>query len=69
MEDRGEVIYNWIKERVDEGCTAYATTCLRSIKITAGTFTRGLIRYRNGHCEVARGRHWDSINFCKISAI
>ena len=64
----GEKIYNWIVERLNEGRTCYATTYLRSIKITKKNLDAGLVRLHNGHCEIARGKQWDSINFCKITA-
>lgn len=63
---QGEKIYNWITARHAEGRTVYATTYLKSIKIAPKH--ADLVRLHNGHCEVARGRHWDSINFCKITA-
>lgn len=66
--DRGEQIFNWIKAQTDEGATVYAATYLKVLKITRKNMERGLVRYRGGHCEVARGRNWDSINFCKITA-
>lgn len=62
----GDKIYRWINERLDEGCTVYATTYLRSIKIQAKH--RHMVRVRGEHCEVQQGRRWDSINGCKITA-
>jgi len=64
--DRGEKMYNWIVARLDEGMTVYATTYLISLKLSKKH--KAMIRYRNGHCEVQRGRRWDSINGCKITA-
>ena len=64
----GQMIFDWINARHAEGMTVYATTYLKSIKITKRAVERGLVRVNGPHCEVARGRHWDSINGCKITA-
>ena len=63
---RGATIKAWIDERHSEGMTVFATTALRSIKIAPKH--AGLVRVNGDHCEVAQGRRWDSINYCKITA-
>ena len=65
--NRGKQIYDWIMARLDEGYTVYASTHLKRIEIKPKH--RGLVRLNGAHCEVARGRHWDSINFCRIEAV
>ena len=65
--NRGKRIYDWIMARLDEGYTVYASTHLVHIKITPKH--RDLVRFRDGHCEVCRGRRWDSINLCRIEAV
>ena len=62
--DRGQEIYDWIVTRINEGLTVYACTYYHATKITKSAIDRGLVRYHNGHCEIARGRSWDSINYC-----
>jgi len=64
--NRGETIKKWIDARHAEGMTVYATTAWRSTKIDPKH--SNLVRLNGDHCEVARGRRWDSINFCKITA-
>jgi hypothetical protein len=61
-----ERMHEWIAARLSEGRTVYATSYGHAIKITPKHVD--LIRVRNGHCEVQRGRRWDSINGCKITA-
>ena len=63
----GQKIYNWIKERTDEGKTVYITTYTRCTKIQKKHMSYAL-RVKGNHCEMVRGKHWDSINFCKITA-
>jgi hypothetical protein len=64
----GDKIYNWIKEQVESGKTVYASTHLRSIKISKKTIE--LVRVKGLHCEVLQGKQgWVSINFCKITAV
>ena len=65
-QNRGQKIYAWIQARLTEGLTVYASTHLKTIKITPKYSE--LVRYHNGHCEVARGKHWDSINWTRITA-
>lgn len=67
MQDRGKRIYEWIMERLDEGYTVYASTHLKRIEIKPKH--RRLVRFRDGHCEVCRGRRWDSINLCRVEAV
>ena len=62
----GKTIYTWIMERLSEGRTVYATTYLVSIKIQPKR--RDMVRLSGNHCEVQRGRRWDSINGCRIPA-
>lgn len=64
---RAEEIMNWIKDRHAEGRTVYASTHLRSIKIAPKHAAQ--VRVRGDHCEVQMGKRWDSINYCKITAI
>jgi hypothetical protein len=64
----GQTIFDWISARLDEGLTVYATTYLRSIKITKRNLDRGQVRVAGQHCEVQMGKRWDSINGCKITA-
>ena len=63
----GQKIYDWIDARLNEGRTVYATTYLRSTKLTKKNLPQ--IRVRGEHCEVQFGKRWDSINYCKITAI
>lgn len=65
---RGQQIMDWIKAQHEAGRTVYATTYLKSIKIQAKHVAAGMVRVSGDHCEVQRGRSWDSINFCKITA-
>lgn len=65
-EEIGTKIYNFIMQQLDAGRTVYATTYLRSIKIAPKH--RAMVRLSGKHCEVQRGRSWDSINGCKITA-
>ena len=64
--DRGTTIFNWINEQLNAGRTVQATTYLTVTRIKPKH--RDMLRVRNGHCEVQRGKHWDSINYCKITA-
>jgi len=66
--DRGQEIYDWIVTRVNEGYIVYARTYYHVTKITKAHVDRDLVRYYNGHCSVARGRNWDSINYCSFIA-
>ncbi len=63
---RGQTIYNWIKARHAEGLTVYCATYLKTIAIAPKH--AALVRVHGEHCEVARGKHWDSINWTKITA-
>lgn len=63
---KGQEIHDWIMARLDEGRTVYATTYLVQIRITAKH--RDCLRVSGDHCEVQRGKHWDSINGCRITA-
>jgi hypothetical protein len=63
---RGETIKAWIDARHADGLTVYATTALKSIAIAPKH--AHLVRLNGSHCEVARGKKWDSINYCKITA-
>lgn len=60
-------MYDWIMARLDEGRTVYATNYLRSVKIAPKH--RAMVRLRGNHVEVQRGKHWDSIVGCKITAV
>lgn len=62
----GQKIYNWINDRLDEGLTVYVTTYTKCTKIQAKH--SDCLRVNGSHCEITRGRNWDSINFCKITA-
>ena len=62
----GTKIYDWVMERLDEGRTVYFTTYLRSTYIKKKH--AHMIRVSGAHCEIQRGRHWDSVNGCKITA-
>lgn len=66
-QDRGRKIYDWIMARLDEGYTVYASTHLKRIEINPRH--RHLVRLHGTHCEVARGKNWDSINLCRIEAV
>lgn len=63
----GKKIYDWIKARTDEGMTVYITTYTKSTSITKKHMEWAL-RVNGDHCEMVRGKNWDSINFCKITA-
>ena len=64
MTTRGDYIYQFITEALATGRTVYASTYLVTIAISKKHLDRGLVRVRDGHCEVARGKRWDSINGC-----
>ena len=66
MPTLGDRIYRFIVDATEAGRTVYASTYLVAIKIQAKHLPA--IRVRNGHCEVRRGKRWDSINGCKITA-
>lgn len=60
-------MYDWIVARLTEGRTVYATNYLTVIKIAPKH--RETVRLRGNHVEVQRGKRWDSIIYCKITAI
>lgn len=62
----GKSIYDWIMERLTEGRTVYIATALRITYVRPKD--RWAIRLNGAHCELARGRHWDSINGCNLTA-
>lgn len=64
--NRGQKIYNWIKDVHSKGYTVYATTAIKSIKISPKHIN--MVRIKNGHCEIQMGKRWDSINYCKLTA-
>lgn len=64
--EAAQVIWDWINARWDSGMTVYATNYLSSLKITPKN--RSMVRLNGSHVEVQRGRHWDSIIGCKITA-
>lgn len=64
--NRGARIRAWIAEQHAAGRTVYAATPLRVTKIAPKH--ADLIRVSGTHCEVRRGRSWDSINWCHLSA-
>ena len=66
MENRGDKIFLWIEEMHKTGRTVYAQTAWKTIAIKPNH--NFLIRSQNGHCEVQKGKHWVSINYCKLSA-
>lgn len=57
----GAEIYTWISEQLDAGCTVYAHTYLRTIKISPKY--RECLRLNGTNCEVQMGKRWDSLNF------
>lgn len=63
---RGQQIKNFIDEQHAAGRTVYASTYLKTIKIAPKH--ADMVRVRGEHCEVQRGKHWDSINYTKITA-
>jgi hypothetical protein len=66
MMTTGEKIHTWIMERLAEGRTVYATTYL--VQIVIKPKHAAMVRLANGHCEIQRGKRWDSINGAKITA-
>ena len=66
LTNRGEAIYEWIKARHAEGRTVYAATSLRVVKLAPKHASS--VRLHGEHCEVQRGKRWDSINWCRITA-
>lgn len=68
MTDRATKIWDFIKLHTDAGRTVYIKTATRITIIKAKHVAAGLIRVRNGHVEVVRGKHWDSVNFCSFEA-
>jgi len=68
MADQGAKIWAFITEHTAAGRTVYAANYLQIIPITAKTVKNELVRLRNGHVEVCRGKRWDSLNYCKFTA-
>jgi len=64
--NKGQKIHNWIQARLSEGLNVYIATHLKTIKVSKRH--AGMFRVRDDHCEIQRGKHWDSINYCRISA-
>lgn len=65
--NRGQEIADWIAARHAEGKTVYAQTHLRTVKLTPRHAI--CIRVKGTHCEVQFGKRWDSINYCKLTAV
>ena len=59
-------MYDWIMARFDDGMTVYVASYGRIVKCRAKH--RAMFRVRGDHCELQRGKRWDSINYCKITA-
>ena len=64
--DLGQKIHDWIKAQHAAGRTVYIHTCLKVIRVSPKR--ADCIRYSAGHCQVARGKYWDSVNYCKFTA-
>ena len=64
----------WIETRIAEGRTVYITTNTNCTKITPKTFRRfaaaGTPAFKADETStyMIRGKHYDCIDFCKVSA-
>ena len=62
----GKKMFDWITEKLDAGFTVWISTVYQHTYLKPSHKDR--IRYNKPHCEIMRGKHWDSINGCKITA-
>lgn len=75
MENRGQKIFDWINARLAEGMTVLITTYTHQTRIsprTAKSWAKDgldLFKVQGESCFIARGKSWDCIDFCKISAV
>lgn len=60
--------YDWIMARLDEGKTVYISTATRHTKITP-KHRWAVTQDSKGECYIARGKHRDSIAWCKLTAV
>ena len=66
----------WIKDKIEEGLTVYVTTHLKSTAISPRTWgcwaehgnTLFKLSEDNTSLFMARGKNYDCIDYCKISA-
>ena len=65
-ETRGETMCAWIKARLAEGQSVYVQTQLRTTVIKPKN--ADLVRSHKGHCQIARGKKWDIIDYTRVSA-
>lgn len=71
---KGERMFHWINERIAEGRTVYVTTALKATKVsprTVASFKKDgheVFKLAGGSCYMARGKAWDCIDFCRITA-
>lgn len=62
----GRAMFDWIQARWADGLTVYVHTHTRITKLTPKH--SWAIRLKGDHCQMARGKHWDIIDFCKLTA-
>jgi len=65
---RARRVWKFIQDNAVAGRTTYAANYLSAVKLTPKAVLSGAIRLSGSHVEVARGRHWDSLNGCKFTA-
>lgn len=65
-ETKGAQMYAWIVAALERGATVYICTYTRAWKLSRKHL--GMIRLRNGHCELQHGKRWDIIDLCAVTA-
>ncbi len=61
-----EKMHAWIVAALERDATVTVANYLHAWKLTRKHL--GMIRLRNGHCEMQHGRNWDIIDLCAVSA-
>lgn len=57
----------WILDRLSEGRTVYITTALRSTAFKQRH--KDMLRVKGDSLYMQRGKNWDCVDYCKISAV
>ena len=64
----------WIKERLSDGMTVYLQTALQATKVTKKNFDNfeefgGMFKTdSNDSLYIRRGKNWDCVDYCRLSA-
>ena len=68
---KSQACIEWIRARLQEGRDVYITTYTRSTRFRPRHLGRldDYLRASSGGTLMARGKNWDCIDGCKISAI